>query len=112
MKRKKRSILGVVTLAAVFSLVIADSAPAVPALRDGGFLRIGAGFSPLARTSIDPVSNTSATDPISENGAALSLALGIVWDRVHSVELRWQNIFLVELDRPRLREVLIKVLGI
>lgn len=93
-KSNKRSIGKALVLAAVFSLVIADFAPAVPAPHDGGFLIVGFGFSPLARTSIDRVSDNSLVTDVTENGAALTVALGTVWNRVHSVELRWQNIFL------------------
>lgn len=78
-----------IILAAAFSLVVADISPAAPAPRDGSFLRVGVGFSPLAKTSID-LSDLS----ISEGGKALTVVGGVVWDRTHSIEIRWQNIYL------------------
>ncbi|MCH7878006.1 MAG: hypothetical protein IH914_01655 [candidate division Zixibacteria bacterium] len=92
MKRDKKSALKPLILAALTSLAIAGSAPALsaaPALRDGSFLRAGFGFSPLAKTSLD-LSDFSIT----ETGVAVTLAGGIIWDRRHSIEIRWQNVYL------------------
>ena len=92
MKRYKKPVFRPLTLAALTSLAIAGIAPALsaaPALRDGSFLRIGVGFSPLAKTSLD-LSDRSIT----EAGAGVTVTGGIIWDRRHSIEIRWQNVYL------------------
>ena len=89
MKRKQKPTFWKLTLAALLWLVCAWPAMSAPAPRDGGFLRLGIGFSPLAKTSLN-LSDVSDT----ESGGALSVVGGIVWDRRHSIEIRWQNIYL------------------
>lgn len=56
---------------------------------NGYFLRVGAGYSPYARTD-DRESGAGETN----SGAVASALFGHVWNHTHSLELRWQNIYL------------------
>ncbi len=64
---------------------------AAPLPGNGGYLKVGIGYSPFARTSLD-VTDISVTS----NGFAPSVVIGTVWDRYNSLDVRWQTVFLAE----------------
>lgn len=75
-----------------FTLLLAsETAESAPRPADGGFLKVGVGYSPLARTTV-VLSDLS----LFSSGAALSLSLGTVWSRTHSISVHWSNIYLSE----------------
>lgn len=76
------------TVLCALCVVIAAEAPAAPLPREGYFGRVGLGYSPYARTALD-----LSAAAVKETGVAPSLSVGLIWDRAHSVEFRWQNIY-------------------
>ncbi len=62
---------------------------AAPLPQDGGYVKVGVGFSPYARTGWDRNDVSKVT-----SGLAPSVAIGVVWARQHSLDVRWQNAYL------------------
>ncbi len=60
---------------------------------DGGYVKVGVGYSPYARTALD-LSDLS----IVSSGLAPTVVVGVVWARIHSLDLRWQSVFLADGD--------------
>ncbi len=72
-------------------VVFATKAEAAPLPGNGGYLKVGIGYSPFARTALD-VTDISVTS----SGVAPSMVVGIVWDHYNSMDIRWQTVLLAE----------------
>ncbi len=62
---------------------------AAPLPEDGPYFKVGVGYSPYTRTALD------LTDiAVVSNGFAPSMVVGVVWGRRHSLDVRWQTVYL------------------
>jgi hypothetical protein len=80
-----------IVLATCVAVVIcATQGPvAAPLPGDGGYLKVGLGYSPYARTALD-IDDIAVTS----NGVSPSIVAGLVWGRRNSLDIRWQTILL------------------
>ena len=79
-------VTAIATLTA-FLFLLPPATKAEPLPEDGFFGRVGIGFSPYART----VESSLGFRAI-ESGIAPAVILGVIWEREHAFELRWQNV--------------------